>query len=124
MKNSATQCIEKPASAAKHAPATPLPWKQGEIKGTDGANGECLFDEVGDIVADCGSRATLAHADWPECEANASYIAQAANAYPKLVEALGEALRAWEKPNPTHTPTYRKNYERLTGLLRELGEAS
>lgn len=89
----------------------------------DPAFAEDLFD----CVVMVGDRQILecyedGEAQTSEDAANAARIVKAWNAHEKLVEALREALRAWEKPNATHTPTYRKNYERLTNVLRELGE--
>lgn len=100
----------------KHQPATPLPWHQGPIDGGENANNECVFDKDGEIVADCGARATLDAMDWPECEKNAAYIAHAAVAYPKLVEVLRElSLR---NPFPVQALVDGE------ALLRELGEVS
>lgn len=56
--------------------------------------------------------------DHPElAPENAAYIAHAANAYPRLVEALREQLQAYEGDfGPQHIST------RHRALLRELGE--
>lgn len=62
-------------------PATPLPWHFGPR-----AAERIVYDEKGWAIAN----ATVYHgrADDGDAKANAAYIAHAANAYPKLVEAL------------------------------------
>jgi hypothetical protein len=52
---------------------------------------------------------------------DAVYIVHAANAYPKLVEALRVSLRV--SSLPFDHADKRANPERLRALLRELGEA-
>lgn len=101
------------SATVKHQPATPLPWHQGPIDGGDDANNECVFDKDGEIVADCGARASLDKVDWPECEKNAAYVDHAANAYPKLVEHLQGALGG--------DPNALMNARRF---LHEIGETS
>lgn len=96
----------------KHTPSTQLPW-------------EWLPDDGQFIATPEPERKIIAEVPCQGCEAqDGAYVVHAANAYPKMVEALRIALLAWEKPNPTHTPAYRKKYERLTGLLRDLGEVT
>ena len=52
---------------------------------------------------------------------DAAYIVHAANAYPKLIEALRVSLRV--SSLPFDHADKRANPERLRALLRELGEA-
>jgi len=104
-------------SEVKHQPATPLPWHQGPIDSGDEANAECVFDERGEIVADCGARTALDGVRWAECEGNAAYIDHAAKKYPLLVEAL----RAFAKGSERETGQHRGN---AWALLREIGEDS
>jgi hypothetical protein len=95
----------------KHTPATPLPW----------ISADCYVEAkaalAGRGIAGVGVIAETRNEDSPQADdANASYIAHAANAYPKLVEALravlakdGHGLRTTgELP--------------ARALLRELGE--
>lgn len=50
-----------------------------------------------------------------EREANASLVAAA----PDLLEAAKAMLRTMEKPNPTHTNTYRKQYDQWRFAIRK-----
>ena len=58
----------------KHTPATPLPWRFAKM---EGGKRLALVNKHGGLISylDCS-------------EEKAAYIAHAANAYPKLVEAL------------------------------------
>lgn len=89
----------------KHAPATPLPWETVEANATipiRGANGHTVasvrYDE---------------RYDGPD----AAYIAHAANAYPRLVEAIQNDLRGYLGDFPPNHPA-----TILRDLLRSLGE--
>jgi hypothetical protein len=84
----------------KHTPATPLPWTHQATRKPMmplvAANGEWIsspYNRVGDIE-------------------DFEYIAHAANAYPKLVEALREVIAG----------RYEADASRARALLRELGE--
>ena len=115
----------------KHQPATPLPWERGPWIRTEGhavyaniSNGakriasvsvHGKFRDSGRHVShrrDDGSYVgTLPEAD---CDQDAAYLCHAANAYPKLVEALQRLLAP-------HTSTAML---KANDLLRELGEGS
>lgn len=99
----------------KHKPATPLPWKYGELS-------QNIIGQRGQLIAEC------VEADFDD----AAYISHAANAYPKLVAALrGEypdqplygqwAQERFESGFAHDRKTY--NAEMTYALLRELGEA-
>ena len=66
----------------KHTPATPLPWKVGPPSTTTNA-------VAGQRGIWSGKRGVADVYGYP---ANAAYLAHAANAYPKLVEALRKML--------------------------------
>ena len=63
-----------------HTPATPLPWRVGQVS----AGRFPAYPIIGDqlIVADVTIRAR------GRSNVDAAYIAHAANAYPRLIEAL------------------------------------
>jgi hypothetical protein len=78
-----------------HTPATPLPWKVVDASVFSGKAKVCIAVE------------------YPNGD-SAAYIAHAANAYPKLVEALREELFNFGDRVKAH--------ERHRALLRSLGE--
>jgi hypothetical protein len=94
---------------AKHSPATSLPWAEPVNYGAS------KFEIQ-------GQNSRLATIDkLPD----AAYIVHAANAYPKLVEALRETLRDRLTQANLHQlpPGIRARLEAARALLRELGEA-
>ena len=88
----------------KQKPSTSLPWEPIKLPGHYGVVNE---------------------QDLRVCESqdseDAAYIVHAANAYPKLIEALRVSLRV--SSLPFDHADKRANPERLRALLRELGEA-
>ena len=101
---------------SNHTPATPLPWHLG-LKQAE----RIIYDATGWAIAN----ATVYHdkSDAAETKANAAYIAHAANAYPRLIEAL-RGLRA-NCPSPKKIKddfSYILCREQADKLLRELGE--
>lgn len=101
-------------------PATPLPWAVGKDWSTH--NRPTRFWETGidngDVpVADtCG-------ASQQEARQDAQYIVQAANAYPKLVEALRKVANAMVPPSETHhSDEIDAAQHEARILLRDLGE--
>ena len=107
----------------KHTPATPLPWRVVEHRGKRiFINGPLRED--GQYGADSHSIACLYNlTNW---QADAAYIAHAANAYPALVEELWRAraglLAAWEA-TPEGIGAISKGIECIDDLLRSLGES-
>lgn len=104
----------------KHAPGTPLPWHLG-VKQLE----RIVYDEKGWAI----TNATVyhGHADDPDCRNNAAYIAHAANAYPKLVEALRSAMDAISAEYCGHDGQCGADVKgcyvrKFAALLRELGE--
>lgn len=101
----------------KHKPATPLPQNHGGTRRPwylHGPIGEATHVMGADHSPVAYATATMPRELAPE---NAAYIAHAANAYPRLVEALREQLQAYEGDfGPQHIST------RHRALLRELGE--
>ena len=104
---------------AKHSPATSLPFKHRE---------NTFITARGHVFA-CP---TYAHPTTPDdglsesdVRQNFSYLVHAANAYPKLVEALRETLRDRLTQANLHQlpPGIRSRLESARALLRELGEA-
>jgi hypothetical protein len=89
---------------AKHTPATPLPYF------TNGPRHLQAQGRLGDIRP----RVIAQFTPRDEYQQDAAYIAHAANAYPKLVEALREACFQFTDRV--------KMMERHRALLRELGE--
>jgi hypothetical protein len=95
----------------KHQPATPLPWQSLE----DGRSHVKLVhvETTSDNTAGAGL---------PVCSINrarigdAEYLTHAANAYPKLVEALRDTL----EDRSQHLN--RDQVDAILSLLRELGE--
>ena len=90
-----------------HKPATPLPWRDEE---GDAGGRHITADAKGDDAIAC----TYDESDFAAAAQDAAYIAHAANAYPKLVEALHDVLR--------QVKAYEGQHDRLRDLLRELGE--
>jgi hypothetical protein len=97
---------------SKHQPATPLPWwhfqPYGDMPGIFHIATENNRTALGEVCSLYGQ----------QTNADAAYIAHAANAYPKLVEALQSALSAskgdWQKG---------MSWDRAASkLLRDLGE--
>ena len=81
-------------------PTSNLPWSTGSINKT-------VADAGGEYVAETAS------------VGDAVYIAHAANAYPKLVEALRLAMRGLDPQDNANQGSVTDN---LRALLRELGE--
>jgi hypothetical protein len=104
-------------SDIKHTPATPLPWF------CDGANGGRDDMTLGISSGGYGvNNVVVWIGDGDEQEGipldlDAHYIAHAANAYPKLVEALKEA-----KSDLAESASLQAAYFNADALLRELGE--
>ena len=113
----------------KHQPATPLPWLHNDttrrplplhyyarICGEEGRDAETI------AVVPCHDMSDTSAAE------DAAYIAHAANAYPKLVQALKGALNIYalqalrDCADPKMLEGWRKNQESVKALLRELGE--
>lgn len=92
----------------KQKPSTSLPWETIKLPGYYGVVNEQ------DLRA-CESQDSK----------DAAYIVHAANAYPKLVEALRETLRDRLTQANLHQlpPGIRARLESARALLRELGEA-
>ena len=95
-------------------PATPLPWKYGQLS-------QNVIGPRGQLIAEC------VEADFDD----AAYIVAACNAYPQLVEdrrRLVEALQATMRaiiPLATgrrFTPERRETVEQARALLAEIGE--
>ena len=109
-------------TTTKHRPATPLPWaitnsiRNGDVAivapGTKADDGRpvILAEVFEDIIQmdECNRAAA---------KQNAAYIARAANAYPKLVEALRAFAQSGERQVGQHRGA-------AFALLRELGESS
>lgn len=103
----------------KHKPATPLPWKKSlgmpcrhpyYLIRTDEETHAMRSVAKVDIAARGGS------------DIDAAYIAHAANAYPKLVEAL-RAIVSPDEDGFTILSSGNRDARRITALLRELGES-
>jgi len=95
-----------PRTKIKHAPATPLPW--ANQPGDDSSHG-VLSNWRGEPFEVAANAAPT----------DAAYIAHAANAYPRLVEALREASVSI---NSKVVGYERERMNRWISLLRELGE--
>lgn len=108
----------------KHTPATPLPWRVIEERGNRPAiyvNGPLRADRT----ADLNSRSIAKLYNLTGWQADAAYIAHAANAYPKLVEALLEcvdAIEAADQPKSDLPEWQRERVSNALALLRDLGE--
>lgn len=96
----------------KHAPATPLPWHNATLR-TEQEH------ESGAVGTPYG-RFRVNH------NKDAAYIAHAANAYPRLVEALRDALALLDEIHAPSRAFWSGAPARDRGrtLLRELGEES
>lgn len=114
-------------SAVKHQPATPLPWRSTHpMKLDDSAPRHGL------VRIDAGHFPSVAQmVEYDKRNAvpvqDARYIAHAANAYPKLVEALRAASRElWQALGGGDDDDCRTiadaRCKRFDSLLRELGE--
>jgi hypothetical protein len=110
----------------KHTPATPLPWTSG-INPTMQGLPLVVQDARGRIIVHLEAtgpymeravRPSVSEADI----ALASYIAHAANAYPKLVEALRLIAGDVDECNGKGGDGYVSILARAQTLLRELGE--
>lgn len=119
-----TAVSDAAAASGKIRPATPLPWHQGPIIGGDDANDECVFCTNGEIVADCGARATLDDVSVDECIQNAAYVNHACNNYERLVAALIQAAQQLDYLHDKYPPTSSGEavLSRTNSLLAELGE--
>jgi hypothetical protein len=101
----------------KHEPKTPLPWKYVPAVRNNAPNyyavGTGKWREPVAALCDDGN--------------DAAYITRAANAYPKLVEALVyliDEVRAWQPDNPSWQEGEEEAdcFAKARVLLRELGE--
>ena len=100
----------------KHTPATPLPWIAMHYGDGTVRTRNNWGDGVGNLVAESASQ------EHPVAKvANAYYIAHAANAYPKLVEALRTVLPALWNDNAV-CKVYEKERDAGEALLHSLGE--
>lgn len=92
-------------NTVKHQPATPLPWRdlQGKVQDARGYATELPLQNP-----------TLAVCVTENQHQDSAYIAHTANAYPKLIEALRDAIAT--------TPPNSSFLESRIALLRELGE--
>lgn len=106
----------------KHGPATPLPWRiaqSHEAVELLGQDGDCVNSAAKDSYGD----------DYKRVVKDMHYERHAANAYPKLVDALRELhaiderkLKATEKrPYAIGVSVIRERVERNRKLLRVLG---
>jgi hypothetical protein len=99
----------------KHTPATPLPWF---CNGPDGRKGirsdHEMTDEERAHYSEKFRREMLKgeRIEGPISQDDYPYVAHAANAYPKLVDALREA----------YSINAKRSVDRAYALLRELGE--
>lgn len=109
--------------APKHKPVTPLPWRVAPAS-------EYLNDVA--INVDAGTKGYVCHAgfrDDEEAVKNSRYLVHAANAYPKLVEALRGCLRTYtmEAENAKtedELDAWGTSRDAVAALLRDLGESS
>lgn len=99
-------------SAVKHQPATPLPFEVHEATST----------RVGFDIQSAEGAALIAYN--LRLSEDAAYIAHAANAYPKLVEALRAAANHINRiTNPAANYGEFQEVRTARALLRDLGEA-
>ncbi len=102
----------------KHQPASPLPWKLPEVKPS-------RFPAY--VVASAKRDVTRLPITAANCAGtDAAYIAHAANAYPKLIEALRQ-VASYTGEGPNTTPwrdIVRDLGEDARAALKEIGEAS
>ena len=127
-------------SVTKIAPATPLPWQMGQQHSSgngDHYNGNTIFPANADLSADsiCQvygvpinhsaerlQKLALAEPRFAHGYQNAAYIVHAANAYPKLVEALRQYVDLYADL-PIGKSGCGRFWEQARALLRSLGEA-
>lgn len=100
-------------STVKHQPATPLPWSLKH--GNHVIAGEYEFDVAIAWLTDSTPSSEKA-------DANAAYIAHAANTYPRLIEALRQMLEI-VGPTPMRSSKDGNQFHAAKMLMRELGEA-
>ena len=105
----------KPATRdqqGRFCPATTLPWDVGDYN---------IYAGEEFCVASCNPEPiTFASTGFDtECIQNATYIAHACNAYPKLVAVLLEHIDATDHGSVSNL---RASTENMRALLRELGE--
>ena len=99
-------------------PATPLPWAHEQIGVSDaGPNGVDVFD-IGPVDHEGCMRVRVATV----ADEDAAYIVHAANAYPKLVEALRSLVKAEEEYGDQGNVAINEAWMPAAALLRELGE--
>ena len=93
----------------KHKPATPLPWK---------------YNKAVTIHAVSGARRVVCKETHEEAQYDLPYLTHAANAYPRLVEALRDADQLWALDESERELTgFDKSWnDKRRALLRELGE--
>jgi hypothetical protein len=96
----------------KHTPATPLPWQHGK----DRSGRIRIFGPDG---IECVRALWKCVKTKEQRDANRAYIAHAANAYPKLVEAARYLAAMVEDINERHAQQGRVMVQEL---LRSLGE--
>ncbi len=94
-----------------HKPATPLPWAAQPI-GVAGKNNDIPISSIEPNVTDA------THAQ------DAAYIAHACNAYPRLVEALRQALDFIADRSDDLDEGEQHAVGSADALLRELGEGA
>lgn len=90
-------------------PATPLPWK---------VSGLGYLSDGKKVLARTESAPTQYQQRIDLCMEDAAYIAHAANAYPRLVEALRQMVGAMHQMDKGH----HGDVLAAAALLRELGE--
>jgi hypothetical protein len=113
--------MKGPQMTTKHTPATPLPWKSCSAFINNAPNRAIVAHKEwgGATLVDCGAQTN----ENPIPMLNATYIAHAANAYPKLVEALrncviGQRVTGGPKGSTELAVTVAAEH-----LLRSLGES-
>jgi hypothetical protein len=101
-----------------HKPATPLPW-HADLRGAPKSQPRIACTAKNLHGAECSSALGIVPAI-----ADADYIAHAANAYPRLVEALRALEQACyvygQESQVPHLPVL----QQAGALLRELGEVA
>jgi hypothetical protein len=105
----------------KHAPATPLPWtfRPDDAETNPYWRGASIWTATGACIA----RLELPNAQGGGAQ-NGAYMFHAANAYPKLVEALRALMKMYESipVDETGRLGMRQEWHDARALLRELGE--
>lgn len=102
------------AANVKRAPATALPWANDSDAPRKGKPRAMVFPEN-----DASGEALVAGNVDPQ---DAAYIKHAANAYPRLVEALRNLREQVECMNAQQA--FGRDYDEAVALLRELGEGA